>query len=302
MKGKIIASLGCIAIASVLVWGLAFGGFTKPAPSGNSTNNSTSPIELTGSSSIGVGKIKVGNYTIGKPVIFDLPIRNGKDVPVSYVISCRQPDIALSGYIKAPAGVKKWFEVSDEHITLQPMTEGVVRITMLIPTNTPESSFIVYYLTDVGRQYLNDARESTLASEDALAAAFKEELIDYSDIYEQFDEIYASRGDKYVFKVIYDAFPQYYSNLVEAWERAIAKVESDLSAIPYADELAALEELGTVSEAELSNYPELSGLPEQYVGKADLRKQPWEFWITVMEKGNGLIQIELACRWLVHME
>lgn len=307
MSGKLVGTiLGCIAIAGVLVWGLVFDGFTRTPsnPSNNSINNNTNtnPLELTGSSSIGVGSVKISNYIIGTTATFDLPIKNGKNVPVSYVISCRQPDATLSGYIKAPAGVKEWFQIPNTHITLQSGTEGVARITMLIPANTPESIFIVYYLTDAGKQYLNNARENTLASEDALAAAFKEELIIYSDIYEQFDELYANRGDKYIFKAIYDAFPQYYSILIKAWERAIMNVKADLSAIPYVDGLATLERLGSISEADVINYPELSELPEQYVSSADLRKQPWEFWITVMEEGNGLVQIELACRWLVHME
>lgn len=301
-KKQVGIALGILVVLGVLVWGLLFGGFSTGTPvQPNGGSNSTNQTELTGRTTLGTGKIKVNNYTVGVTVTSSIVVENGKNTTVAYTISCRQPDNALAGYIKAPTNAIDWFQITEKYPTLESGETGKFHITMLVPADITGEELVVYYLTSEGKQYLNAARDSTLSSEDALAVAFKKELIDFIDIQEQFDTLYANRGDKYVFKVIYDAFPRHYPELVEAWERAIDAVAADLSAIPYASALATLERLGSVSEVDRGNYPELSSLPAQYAASADLREQPWEVWITVMEQGQDSVQVELACRWLVSM-
>jgi hypothetical protein len=287
-------------VVGVLAWGLGFGGFAR-TPNDTTPSSNSNTVGLSGSLAIKVGKIEIDNYTANAVASFTLPIENGTNRTAECTVICRQPDQPLSGYIKGTKTSKEWFGIEAEHLTLEPGATKDVQISFQIPADVTEDDFIVYSLTDEGKQYLENARASTIDSEDALAAAFKEQLKGYQDVYSEFDSIYANRGDKYVFKAIMDAFPKYYPEpLVSAWANATASVQANLSSVPYAEGLAILERLGSVSKREATDYPELSGIPDTYMARADLRTQPWEMWVTVTS-GGPPIQVELACRVLIHM-
>lgn len=321
MRKTLGISFGALVVVGVLVWGLAFGGFPAGTsiqpiiPGGNNTHNSTNgsngsepenptQVEITGKSTLKTGSVEIGSladpYQVGESIVSYVRFQNGKATSIDYSVICRQPDNAKEGYVKAPHDALEWFQV-DPDITLASGTEVSIPVTLYIPLGVPDDRLTIYYLKPEGRVYLDDAINRTVASEDALAAAFKEELSSFPEVQAGFDELYANRGDKYVFKAIWDGFPYLYGELVDAWERAIDNVVGDLSSIPYATTLYTLDLLGSVSEAMRGSYPELSTLPSQYVATSDLRTQPWEVWISISESYGGMVVTDVNCRYLVTM-
>ena len=300
MKNKLGIVLGCIAIAGVLTWGFGFQGFshtenTQPAP------NAT----LSSSVSIGITKVRIDNYRIGESVSFSIPVQNGEDRSVTLQVVCRQPDNPSSGYIKGTATSLGWFSIQEPEITVPSGGMREIRVDFRIPANTAEDDFIVYDLSDKGKRYLEDARDKTVYSEDALAFAFKEELKGFPDMYDSFDQIYATydRENMTIFGALMKQFPQYYDgkydgndDLVDAWERAVTKVKNELLSVPYADVLLAIERVGSLSRREAAGLD----IPQEYVIQSDLRTDPWEVWV-VVEPTSGAIRVALGCRILIQM-
>jgi hypothetical protein len=302
VKKRVGLFLACSAIVAVLVWGFALGGLsTESATDAKNSTPANNTVGLSGSLAIKVGKIRIDGGRPGQTSSFTLPIENGANQTVYCTVVCRQPDFPLPGYVKGTRTSINWFDIEPKELTLQPGTLWNIQVKFQIPAEATEGDFVVYSLTEEGQHYLEGARASTVGSEEALAMAFKEELKGCPDIYSRFDAIYADRGDSYVFKAMMDAYPQYYPNpLVDAWERAVADVKDGLSAVPYANALAAVETFGSLSQNEALDYPEIFEVPDKYIAKTDLRSQPWEMWVTVTS-GESPIQVELACRVLIHM-
>ena len=306
MKKKLGIALGCVAVAGTLIWGFGLQGFSRDSPIENPQPENN--VSLSGTVSIGVAKIRIDNYRIGEPVSFSIPVENGKGETVTLQIACRQPDIPSSGYVKGTATSLGWFNIQEPEITLASGGTREIRVDFRIPANIAEDDFIVYHLSDKGKRYLEDARASTVYSEDALARAFKEELAGFPDMYAKFDEIYATydRGNTTIFGALMKQFPQYYdgkydgnNDLVDAWERAVTKVKNELLSAPYASTLLAIERAGSLSAREATGL-DLSRIPQEYVTQSDLRTDPWEVWV-VVEPTSGDVRVALGCRVLIQM-
>ena len=300
MKKKLGISLACMAVAGALVWGFGFHGFLHTENAQPEANASPS-----GTVSIGAAKIKIDSYRVGESVSFSIPVQNGKDKTVTLQVVCRQPDNVSSGYIKGTATSLSWFHIQDAEVIIGPGEIREVRVAFRVPPAATDDDFIVYRLSDAGKQYLEDARVSTVYSEDALALTFKEELADFPDMYAKFDEIYATydRQNTTIFGALMKQFPQYYdgkydgnNDLVDAWERAVTKVKDRFLSIPHSDVLLAIETAGSLSKREAAGLD----IPQQYIIQADLRTDPWEVWM-VVEPTDGAVRVALACRILVQM-
>ena len=94
------------------VVGLLVAGCAQPSPPPE-VEAPEPPPELYDKVWISPGKVEVGNFYPGARAEYPLTIHNGKDEPVEFSVTYRQPDNVGEGYVTAPSAAQDWVIIAD---------------------------------------------------------------------------------------------------------------------------------------------------------------------------------------------
>lgn len=192
-----------------------------------------------------------------------------------FVVSYRYPDHVGEGYVKPTSVVQDWVIVAETTPILAPQETRDILITLEMPElellNDAEVQF--WHLPPAGLLYLAEEKEQIHAELELVAKSMPSQ--------EERDKMLAQ-------------IPQ--------------TVRELMLACPETNLLMYLQDKGTVSLVdfgkERTTDSTLVGELESqgYVSLGDLRKDNWEFWISVKDISQaGMVKTELCSRWLVLM-
>lgn len=201
-------------------------------------------------------------------------------------IEYRTPSNTMVGYAKPPVDlVKKWVSISDSLPVLAPNETKTINMSLVMPETLEEGSTVYWEITQDGRNYLQARKDEAL------------KLLYYQILSDNKDYQTATDIDK---KKNYEE---------KAAFAAVAGLNDYIDGVPETKLLTYLAKYGSIS----TNYA-YEGVPgagsillefkeEGLVISNDLLSQPWEFWISVMDKTDAKDKIvtELCARVQVAM-
>lgn len=252
----------------------------------NPTINEDVEARLVDRTWISPAMVQIGNYYSGARAEWSLRLHNGKDTPVKLVVSPRKAGYTKESYFIAPSEIQDWVIVADSTPVLAPKETKEILVVLAMPKEIDDKTAYVWQVTSVGLSRLDTIRGEKSA-----------------------EYLKGVKASEWYIKEMEIAKAQGGIERIEA--QAQGKAQAILKKFLDTDQEANLlvyfegEQSVNVKQFDRERIKDVSFSSEffkkGFLTVFDLRKQKWEFWVSVVEQTGGMVQTEMCSRWLVVM-